>query len=87
MESINEKSVFEVAEINLSYKSNVKPSLRPRIECSKGAEKVLGQIWNSDQIIIPSESNFSFADGALVALSQLMIFLCDQKQAVYHLFC
>jgi DNA repair protein RadC len=50
MESTNEKSVFEVAEINLSYKSKVKPSQRPKIECSKDAEKVLRQIWNSDQL-------------------------------------
>ena len=50
MESTNKKSVFEVAEINLSYKSKVKPSMRPKIECSKDAEKVLRQIWNPDQL-------------------------------------
>jgi hypothetical protein len=41
MESTNEKTLFEVAEIQLSYRSKVKASLRPRISRSKDVEEVL----------------------------------------------
>ena len=50
MESTNEKTLFEVAEIHLSYKPKVKASLRPKIESSKDAERVLRQTWNSDTL-------------------------------------
>ena len=50
MESTNEKTLFEVAEIHLSYKPKVKASLRLKIESSKDAERVLRQTWNPDKL-------------------------------------
>jgi DNA repair protein RadC len=50
MESTNEKTLFEVAEIQLSYKSNVKASLRPKITNSKDCENVLRKYWDEDKI-------------------------------------
>jgi DNA repair protein RadC len=49
MESTNEKS-FEVAEIQLSYKSKVKVSLRPKITSSKDAYEVLARYWDETRI-------------------------------------
>ena len=48
MESTNEKTLFEVSEIQLSYKSKVKASLRPKISSSRDAENILRQYWNDD---------------------------------------
>ncbi|MBA4055430.1 MAG: DNA repair protein, partial [Marivirga sp.] len=50
MESTNEKTLFEVAEIQLSYKSKVKASLRPKISSSKDAERILRKTWDSDKL-------------------------------------
>jgi DNA repair protein RadC len=50
MESTNENKQFEVAEIQLSYKSKVKASLRPKISSSKDAEKILRGTWDSDKL-------------------------------------
>jgi DNA repair protein RadC len=50
MESTNEKRQFEVAEIQLSYKSKVAASSRPKISSSKDAEKVLRETWDSDKL-------------------------------------
>ena len=50
MESTNENKQFEVAEIQLSYKSKVKASLRPKISSSKDAEKILRETWDSDKL-------------------------------------
>lgn len=50
MESANENKQFEVAEIQLSYKSKMKASLRPEISCSKDAEKILRETWDSDKL-------------------------------------
>jgi DNA repair protein RadC len=50
MESTNEKRQFEVAEIQLSYKSKVNASLRPKISSSKDAEKILRETWDSDKL-------------------------------------
>lgn len=50
MESTNEKKIFEVAEIQLSYKSIVKPSLRPKITSSKDAHDVLRKYWDGDKL-------------------------------------
>lgn len=40
----------QVAEIQLIYKSNVKPSLRPKITGSKDAYNVLVENWDSSKI-------------------------------------
>jgi DNA repair protein RadC len=50
MESTNEKSLFEVAEIQLSYKSKVKASLRPKIESSKDCEAIFRKYWDAEKI-------------------------------------
>jgi DNA repair protein RadC len=50
MESTNEKALFEVAEIHLSYKSKVKASLRPKITSSRDAYQVLKKYWDDDKI-------------------------------------
>lgn len=41
---------FQVAEIQLSYRSNVKPSLRPKITCSKDAFEVLKESWDESKM-------------------------------------
>jgi DNA repair protein RadC len=46
MESTNEKTLFEVAEIQLTYKSKVKASLRPKITSSRDAYQVLHKYWD-----------------------------------------
>jgi DNA repair protein RadC len=50
MESTNEKTLFEVAEIQLSYKSKVKPSLRPKVTSSRDCYNVLKKYWDEDKI-------------------------------------
>lgn len=50
MESTNEKALYEVAEIQLSYKPQIKASLRPRITSSKDAEGILRRRWNDDTL-------------------------------------
>jgi DNA repair protein RadC len=49
MESTN-KNLFEVAEIQLIYKSNVKASLRPKISSSRDAYDVLNKNWDEGKI-------------------------------------
>ena len=41
---------MEVAEIQLSYKSKVKASLRPKITSSRDCENVLRKYWDEDKI-------------------------------------
>ena len=50
MESTNEKTLFEVAEIQLTYKSKVSPSLRPKITSSRDAYEVLNKYWDEGKI-------------------------------------
>lgn len=50
MESTNEKALYDVAEIQLSYKPQIKASLRPRITSSKDAERILRRHWNDDTL-------------------------------------
>lgn len=50
MESTNEKTLFEVAEIQLTFKSKVKASLRPKITSSRDAYEVLKKYWDEDKI-------------------------------------
>ena len=55
MESTNEKTLFEVSEIQLSYKSKVKASLRPKISSSRDAENILRKYWNDDLLELQEE--------------------------------
>lgn len=50
MENTNEKKQYQVAEIQLTYKSDVKPSLRPKINGSKDAYSVLLENWDGSRI-------------------------------------
>ena len=55
MESTNEKTLFEVSEIQLSYKSKVKASLRPKISSSRDAEQILREYWNDGLLELQEE--------------------------------
>ncbi len=50
MENTNVKSLLEVAGILPTYKSNVKPSLRPKVTASKDAYKIFVENWHSTRI-------------------------------------
>lgn len=50
MESTNENKMYQVAEIQLSYKSNVKPSQRPKISGSRDAYTILKENWDHGKI-------------------------------------
>lgn len=50
MENTNGKKLYEVAEIQLIYKSDVKPSLRPKVNGSKDAYNVLLENWDNSKI-------------------------------------
>ena len=50
MENTNEKRQYQVAEIQLTYKSDVKPSLRPKISGSKDAYNILAENWDNSKI-------------------------------------
>lgn len=50
MENTNAKSLLEVAEIYLTYKSNVKPSLRPKVNASRDAYEILLKNWDNTKI-------------------------------------
>ena len=41
---------FEVAEIQLSYKTKVKPSQRPKISSSMDAFSILLESWDEDKL-------------------------------------
>ncbi len=72
MENTNEQSKqFQVAEILLSYKSNVKPSLRPRITSSRDAYQVLKQSWD---------------DGRLELVEQFKVLLTNRANKVLGIF-
>jgi len=50
MENTNGKRLYEVAEIQLIYKSDVKPSQRPKVNGAKDAYNVLLENWNDSKI-------------------------------------
>ena len=50
METTSKKLQFEVAEIQLSYKSKVKPSQRPKITSSKEAYEIILENWDEDKL-------------------------------------
>ncbi len=64
METTNEKKQWEVAEIQLSYKSNVKPSLRPKITSSRDAHEVLKRVWNDSLIELCEQFKVLFTNRA-----------------------
>jgi DNA repair protein RadC len=50
MENAHENKLYQVAEIQLSYRTDVKPSLRPKITTSREAYNILLQNWDSSKI-------------------------------------
>lgn len=50
MENTNENKLYEVAEIQLTYKSTVKPSLRLKINSSRDAYNILHKNWDASKI-------------------------------------
>jgi DNA repair protein RadC len=50
MENTSDNEIFEVAEIQLIYKSKVKASLRPKISSPGMAADVLRKYWDTDKI-------------------------------------
>lgn len=50
MENTKQTRKYQVAEIQLTYKSNVKPSLRPRINGSLDAYNVLLDSWDDNKL-------------------------------------
>lgn len=50
MENTKETRQYQVAEIQLTYKSNVKPSQRPKINSSRDAHNVLQETWDQTKI-------------------------------------
>ena len=64
MESTKEKRQYQVAEIQLIYKSNVKPSLRPKINCSKDACNVFRETWDDSKIDLLEQFKVMFTNRA-----------------------
>lgn len=50
MENLNVNAHLHVAEIQLSYKSNVKASQRPRITSSRDAYNILANVWDDSKL-------------------------------------
>ncbi len=64
MESTQQNKQWQVAEIQLSYKSNVKPSLRPKITSSRDAHEVLKRVWNDSVIELCEQFKVIFTNRA-----------------------
>jgi|SRR6478736_4895188 len=50
MENTNDQSLIHVAEIHLSYKSNVRPSQRPKVTSSRESYQILFSTWDKDKV-------------------------------------
>ena len=50
METLLNKSLNQIAEVELIYKTKIKSSQRPSIKTSKDAADLLQQIWNENKI-------------------------------------
>lgn len=50
MENTNENKVYQVAEIQLTYTYEVKPSLRPIVSVSRDAFNILIERWDTSKI-------------------------------------
>lgn len=64
MESTKETRRYQVAEVQLVYKSNVKPSLRPKISHSKDAYQVLLESWDDTKIELQEQFKVMFTNRA-----------------------
>ena len=64
MSSTIETRPYQAAEIQLVYKSNVKPSLRPKISHSKDAYQVLLESWDDTKIELLEQLKVMFTNRA-----------------------
>lgn len=64
MENANSKKQFQVAEIQLSYKSNVKPSERCKVTSSKDAYEILRQSWDPARLELQEQFKVLFTNRA-----------------------
>lgn len=73
MVNTNEKRLYEVAEIQLSYKSNVKPSERPKISGSRDAFEILKANWDENKIEFVEHFKVMFTNRANKVLGILEV--------------
>jgi len=73
MESTNVKRQWEVAEIQLAYKSNVKPSQRPKITGSKDAYQVFKESWDASKLELLEQFKAIFTNRANKVLGMLEV--------------
>lgn len=71
MESLNENQLFEVAEIQLTYKPKVKSSLCPKIASSQDAHQVLKKYWD---------------DGKIEFVEQFKVLLLNRANKVFGIY-
>jgi DNA repair protein RadC len=71
MENINQQNSFQVSEVQLSYKTPVKPSQRPSITSSKDAYDILRSRWD---------------EGKLDLLEQFKVLLTNRANKVLGIF-
>lgn len=64
MESTKESQRYQVAEIELVYKSNVKPSLRPKVSSSKDAKDVFMESWDDTKLELLEQFKVMFTNRA-----------------------
>jgi DNA repair protein RadC len=64
MESTIENKLYQVAEIQLTYKSNVKPSQRPKISGSRDAYTILKENWDQGKIEFVEQFKAMFTNRA-----------------------
>ncbi|MEI9808327.1 MAG: JAB domain-containing protein [Bacteroidota bacterium] len=55
---------YQVAEVELVYKTKVKPSQRPQISSTEDCFQILRQIWNTDKIEMVEEFKVLFLNRA-----------------------
>ena len=55
---------YQVAEVELVYKTKVKPSQRPQISSAEDCVKLLRQVWNADRIEMVEEFKVLFLNRA-----------------------
>jgi len=73
MESTNENKLYQVAEIQLTYKSNVKPSQRPKISGSRDAFTILKENWDEGTIEFVEQFKAMFTNRANKVLGILNV--------------
>jgi DNA repair protein RadC len=61
------------AEIQLTYKSNVKPSVRPQVKSSRDAYNILMQSWDQDKIELVEQFKAMFLNRASKVLGILEV--------------